>query len=719
MKSPFRKFLALGLCAVLTVPLLPAASATQVTGAELRAAAVAQAQAIATVPWTTEGRVAKANVTGSQLDAFHAGGILPTTYFEFKRLKFPIRGMIVGDTPGTLEAFNAQLDYESIKVEGYGHMLGYPSTGMDANSFLADVIGRVSPSPITTLKQALTDPTLEALLPGADLSAASSKAAIGSADVKAAYARMNAGDLLLAWDDNATTGEGGQPRIHAMVVQSVDAANGTATVIYPNYALLLWNLECNKCGARDIYGPSSAALPDHVNSVNYNFSSFKKHSDTYPASGCDGTWNPVYATGWTTGTVSFSELAQAGVPYGSVGYLPYTLDVYSAPVEPTVSLKTSVTADTLAAGFSGVITSNYRITAVEAVLTPKGGESRSYICYNTEGAWSMNYTDPALTKDLMECQPGNYQLEVNVHLGNTNLEDSPFAPIGVYKQAFTLLPNAFKMTCDKTTAQQGEPFTLTITALEDGITAMQADVTGDTDNYVFDLAASKAASPNSTFTQKGDTVMVEHGSTLSKDDTVANLVYAPVRSGNWGYSDDITPFIISNVFLSRQADGGNMVASSAAGSGLVVAIGLNTQVFRNYVPGYDLVIAYMSTPEMVNTTGKTTLTLAYDTTPMFDVSTSHYNVDGFRGKRTYAYIATNIDVGKITLGTEACPVVNYSNNINQVGGVDIADVQAISNIRNGRIPLDGNQTMWFIADIDRNGIVDKADQAALMRELTK
>lgn len=45
--------------------LLPVASATQVTGTELRAATVAQAQAIATVTWSTENRIAKTNVTGS------------------------------------------------------------------------------------------------------------------------------------------------------------------------------------------------------------------------------------------------------------------------------------------------------------------------------------------------------------------------------------------------------------------------------------------------------------------------------------------------------------------------------------------------------------------------------------------------------------------------------------------------------------------------------
>ena len=720
MKHPFRKLLALGLCVVLTAALLPAASATQVTGAELRAAAVAQAQAIATVPWTTESRFAKADIVDERLTAFHAGGILPTTYFEYSRLHFPIRGVMVECNTGTLETFKAQLDGASVHVEGFDPLGSHAKYyGMDVNAFIADVVSRVAPVSITSLKQALTDPALEALLPGANLSAVSSKAAIGSADVKAAYQKMGPGDLLLAWDNNSVTGEGGQPRIHAMVVQSVNPSANTVDVIYPNYALLLWNFECEKCGTKDTAGPTSAALPNHVNSVDYKFGSFKKHSDTYPNSGCDGTWKPVYATGWTTGTVSFAELAETGALYGSVGYLPYTLDVYSKPVEPQISLTTSTTADTLAVGFSGTITSNYSVTGVEAVLSSKGSEDRSFIYYNANGGTTLEYSDPALSKALMDCQPGSYEMEIKVLLGNTDPSASAFQPVSVYKQAFTISPSAFTMTSNKTKAEQGENFTLTVTALEDGMTAMQADVTCDTNFYAFNLAATKAANPKVTFTQKDNVVTMKYTGAIKKDATVAQLVYSPIRTGDWSTSEGITPFVISNVLVSRQADGSKMVASRASGSGLVVTVGHNTQVFRNYVPGYDLVVAYMSTDDMVNMSGTTTLTMSYDGKPMYDVSGSMYNADGFRGKRTYAYIAPNVDVSKIAPGTEECPIVTYTNNINQTGGIDIADVQAIANIRGGRMALEGNEVKWFIADVDRNGVVDTADQIALMNALNK
>ena len=721
MKHPFRTFLALGLCVVLTAALLPAASATQITGAELRAAAVAQAQAIATVPWTTDTRVAKANVTDERLDAFHAGGILPTTYFEYKRLHFPIRGVMVESNSGTLEAFTAQFDPQVTQVEGFNYMssrLIY--TGMDVNAFIADVVGRVSPTQITTLKQALTDSALSALLPGANLSASSSKAAIGDADVKAAYTKMGPGDLLLAWDDNAVTGEGGQPRVHAMVVQDVDAANNTATVIYPNYALLLWHLECDKCGAKDTFGPSSSALPNHVNSANYVFDSFKTHTDTYPNANCSGTWKPIYATGWSNTTVSFAELAEAGVTYGSVGYLPYTLNAYSAPVKATASLSTSVSADTLAAGFSGTITSNYRITGAQAVLTPKGGESQTFVSYNIAGGQTMDFVNASLSKVLMESDPGDYELEVFALLGNTDATASPFQPISVYKQAFNIAPDAFRMTCDKVKAEQGESFTLTVTCLNDGITAVRADVTSDNNAYTFDLAASRAASPNVSFTQNGDVVTFSYrGAPLSQGDVAANLVYSPTRSGSWGYSEGISPFVISGVLISEQPNGGNMTASRASGSGFIVEVGLNSQLFHNYVPGYDLLLTYMYTPEMRNMNGTSVLTMTYNGTPMYDVTDSHYNINGNSWLRIYAVITENADVGKVATGTETCPVVTYSNNINLTGGFDIADVQAIANIRSGRMPLAGNEAKWFLADVDRNGVVDIADQTALMGALTK
>lgn len=707
----------------LVLTMLPPVSASGVSGADLRNAAVAQTQSIADVPWTLETRIKRTDVTGERLDAFHAGGIFPTTYFEYKRLQFPIRGVLLDSNTGTLEQFMDMFDPEATKVEGHGHVperISY--VGMDVNAFLADVIARVSPTPVTSLKQALTHDSLTPLLNGADLTATSSKTAVaGVADeLSVAYGELRKGDLLLAWDDNADTAV--SPRIHALVVESVDPAKDEVTVIYPSYNLLLWHFECEKCGAQDTYGPSSAALPDHVNSVNYTFSSFKKHQDTYPESGCGGTWRPVYASNWFTRTVSYSDLSGAGVPSGSVCYLPYTLDVYSNPVEPKVEITTDATAETMGGGFGASITSNYCITGVEAVLTQRGGESRTFTS-RVGDRWSLEYRDSKLDQALMECAPGSYELTVNVLLGPTQQSSSPFQPIRVFRQAFSVDESSFMLSCDKTRADQGEQFTVSLTTLEEGFTGVCATLKADAEHYVFDAQASRKASPNTVFTQRADgSVTAEYyGSALSKDSTAFRFVFAPVRTGGWGGSEGITPFRASSILASKQAGASqkDLQLSRAGGNGFVVAIGLNTQVFRDYVKGYDLMLAYMMVDEMRNMSGNTKLMMSYDGAPMYDVTTSHYNIDGNSWLRIYGYITPNADTVKIEKSDKTSPELKYSHDVNQSGHVDIADVQAIANIQNGRMELEGNMIKWLMADIDRNGVVDTEDQEALMRVLTR
>ena len=44
-------------------------------------------------------------------------------------------------------------------------------------------------------------------------------------------------------------------------------------------------------------------------------------------------------------------------------------------------------------------------------------------------------------------------------------------------------------------------------------------------------------------------------------------------------------------------------------------------------------------------------------------------------------------------------------------------VQAISNIIQGKLPLQYNEAKWFMADIDRSGKVDSADMTALWNKL--
>ena len=66
-----------------------------------------------------------------------------------------------------------------------------------------------------------------------------------------------------------------------------------------------------------------------------------------------------------------------------------------------------------------------------------------------------------------------------------------------------------------------------------------------------------------------------------------------------------------------------------------------------------------------------------------------------------------------------CPEIKYSNDVNLTGAVDINDAQAIANIYNGKLPLEGNETRWFRADINRDGKVDIKDRNELMSSLNK
>jgi len=89
----------------------PAAAADTVSGAELRAGVVQRVDDIMNVEWSLESRISK-SIKGDDLAAFQAGGILPTTYFEYVRLHFSYRGVMVESEPATLEEFAEKLLFE-------------------------------------------------------------------------------------------------------------------------------------------------------------------------------------------------------------------------------------------------------------------------------------------------------------------------------------------------------------------------------------------------------------------------------------------------------------------------------------------------------------------------------------------------------------------------------------------------------------------------------
>ena len=111
------------------------------------------------------------------------------------------------------------------------------------------------------------------------------------------------------------------------------------------------------------------------------------------------------------------------------------------------------------------------------------------------------------------------------------------------------------------------------------------------------------------------------------------------------------------------------------------------------------------------------LPMTYDGKPMYDVTTSRYETGEGDIQRIYAVLADHADVNKIGSGTEACPEVAYSYDVNGSGALDISDLQTVANIMGGKLPLAGNEAKWLLADVDRNGTVDAKDIEALWAKL--
>ena len=403
-----------------------AAESQTISGETLRERVAARAEAIANVDWTLENRVSSTTITGDRLTAFREAGILPTTYFNYTRMGFPLKGIMVESNGATYEQFLGTVEMEWAVVPGIGHVTTEKSDmiGMDMNTFLTDISALVLKNPLTGVKAALTSEDLTALYSGADFSAASSMAAISSADdVKAAYAKLEKGDLLLSWNDDAKVTLAQDetdaalatldPKIHAMVVTNVDHAAGTVTVTYATYAKFMWYFQCDTCGVIETEGPTGAVCPIHTDS-----GTAKTHAATDASTTCTGTWKPMYGTTWATETVTYDQLLGEGelnVPYGSTGYLPYTFKAYEAgQATAAITMETEATAKTLAEGLSATITSDYPITAIKAVVTPKSGEAKEFFQFPDLDTKSVVFENKMLNATIMD---GQYSLKIFVRSG--------------------------------------------------------------------------------------------------------------------------------------------------------------------------------------------------------------------------------------------------------------------------------------------------------------
>lgn len=716
------KVISVLLTIALVLGLLPLTATAQgtVSGEELRANVVARTQAIMNVDWSLQSRIAKGNIKGEELEAWKAGGIIPTTYFEYSRLHFPYKGVMVQGNPATMEEFAAMGSLSAAVVEGIPHNLysAGEQKGMDINSFLTDITTHVLETPLAGLKQALADEQLAALAQGANLSAASSAAAISYEAAKAGYTKLDKGDLLLAWDDQASAVEGGKPRIHAMVVKEVNGEQ--VTVMYPAFSLVLWYFRCSKCALVETEGPTSAALPEHIASDGYSFGSLKKHE------GCGGEWTPMYGTTWRTETVGFDALYghNGAVPYGSKGYLPYTLKAYDDGVmSADISVNTDINKENYLAGFKANVVSDWPITSVKAVITRESEVIAQVNGTPSMGSKEYAFSDAQLDDALRRCPAGTSNT-LNFYVRSGPMDAQQVAQDcyrQVFSMDFTVQQDAAKLIADKAYVQQGEQFSVSITAAEAGITGLQAKVYYDADSYAFESDSAKAVNPGVAFTDNGsEIVCTRYGNALDVGEAAATLVFHAKRTGEFPIQAQdngqiyCMSLLATNVQKPTQAD---LKVSKPDATPIQLAVGYNTIVYKDYAGGHDLLVLFTSTLEQKNNTTSSALKMTYDGKPMYDVTAARYETGEGEIQRIYAVIASEADPAKLGVGEAACQVLDYDLDVNCSGNVDLNDVQVISNIIKGNLPLAGNEAKWFMADVNRDGKVDVDDMTTLWNKL--
>ena len=720
MKNKTSKLISLLLCGVMllaALPALPGASAA--SPQELRQAIAAHAKNIANVEWKAENRrYTDDRLPAERQELMKSVGARVNIYYEYDRQFMPYRGPVTEYNSVSLEGYKAQL------VDGY-----LPTNnanvyyGMNANSFVTDVLSRMIPTKVLGVKEALTAEGLTPLFSGVDLKAASSKAAaanVSYADAMQAYGNLGLGDILFAWDDDADGTN--KPRLHAMVITDFNTQNrGTVTVTYPATASAMYHFTCSQCGTKSMEGPTGSVISKHMVSESYKFSRWKTHKETYPDSSCNGTWLPEGGTTWATETVSFDQLFGANgaaVPYGGTCYLPYTFDAYATgkPVAAEFKVTTDATADNITSGFKAKVESNYRIVRVDAVLSQMGMADQVFSAYPAWDAWSYEYQSAELDKALFENQTGDYTLRLNVHAGPMEDPANAVAPVTeVFKLELQLTDPSILMSLSDDEVIQGEDVVITMTGLEEGITGAQVQVGCDQKYFFFNRAASQRNSPNATFVENDDgTVTVSwFGAAAKKDQVLAKTYFTAVRTGEEPVAAKAFDFTYAQVSKKAGATQKDLEPTRVGGEKPPMQVGLNVARYKDYAPGYDLVLV------MVN---KSEANATYDGQAMIDLSAANLVVDGNGFSHTYAYVAPNVDM---KLAAAEYTGLSFNTNttgrrlkldkdVDRNGRVDIADAQTVYNIAKGTLALEGNVETFLLADVDRSGKIDMKDVQAIL-----
>ena len=739
MKKTYSKIVSVLLSLVLIMALLPVtgAAGAMVSGDDMRQSVVDRTSDIMYIDWTNQTRTNSGDVMGERLTDYMNSGIHPVTYFQHTRLDFPYKGIMLESNAATLEQFEAALVDEGAPVPGIGHYVAQKGQmiGMDQNTFLTDITSRVMSEPLTGVRAALTSDELIALYEGtANLNAISSKASISADALKAGYAKLQKGDLLLSWNDAAKVALAGtetdadlntlEPTVHALVVKDVDHAAGTVSVMYAMYTKLLYRFKCDTCGVIELEGPTGAVCPVHTTS-----GTPKTHIETDSSTSCPGTWTQMYATTWAEDTVSYDVLASGKVPYASGGYLPFTLKAYQTGLaQADIKFNTDATSETASGGIRGVIESDYRITAVKAILTNKDtGEVYEFVDAPDLGTKVYEYDNKVMNLTVQTSEVGtNWNAKLYVRSGPLTAENQAEGDyIPFWEVSFKKLPADVYITVDSglTKVAQGEAFDVHVVSRKDDVTSGSATLSFENSLYTPDLEATKAKNPGAEVTMDEKTMTV----TVDKlnagvDDTMFSMVFRAVRTGDYPYGKETTGSI--NILSAKMGVNGKpMEIVTGDTSPVTLDAGYNVEICENYVGDYDLVLVYMQTHEMMYTRKNTQLNVTYDGNKMYEITDSKYRADNVYGQgfsRIYGWICEDASDTKVGHNSEAQRVeTEYSYDINQSGTFDMNDVQMVYNIVNHASSLEDGMVPWLLADVNRDKKITSDDVTALLAELTK
>lgn len=739
MKKTYSRIVSVVLSLVLIMALLPitgAAGAT-VSGDDMRQSVVDRTFAIMDIDWTNETRINWSDAEGDRLLSYVNTGILPTTYFQYSRLDFPYKGLMVESNTTTFEGFLGSLTDEGAPLPGIGHYVAAKTEmiGLSQDTLLTDITSRVMKQPLAGVRAATTSDEVVALFEGtANLNAVSSKAAISADAKKAGYAKLQKGDLLLSWNDDAKVALAGsetdadvntlEPKVHVLVVKDVDPAAGTVTVMYAMYAKLLYRFKCDTCGVIELEGPTSTVCPVHTTS-----GTPKTHAETDSSAQCAGTWTQMYATTWAEETVSYDVLANGKVPYASGGYLPYTLKAYETGLAPAdIKFDSEANAENASGGIRGILTSDYRITAVKAVLTNEDtGEVTEYYSYPELGTYSYKYSDNALNTTIQTSEVGtNWNAVLYARTGPLSAEmqaAGEFFPF--WEASFKKMPSSVHISVNEglTKVSQGEAFDVHVISDEDNVTSAAATLSFEGSMYLPDPEATKAKNPGAVVTVDETTMTV----TVDKlkagvGDTMFTMVFRAARTGDYPYGKEKTGFV-SLIEAKMGLNGEQMYLVNGDAAPVMLDAGYNVEICENYIGDYDLILVYMQTVEMMTNKTGTGLNVTYDGNQMYEITDSKYRADNVPGQgfsRIYGWVCKDATGAKVSHDANTQRVeTEYVNDVNQSGTFDMNDVQMVYNIANRIDTPEDYMVSALLADINRDKKVTSDDVSALLAELTK